>query len=104
MDIKMPWVRFIFNEVNLVTLVRCHDHTQIDIQKKVLVAKWDYTYKHVSKKKVFYGNWNMDPKCGHAKTEIVMFNYQQQLSSNIFNPGHTKENKQKLIQFATIFN
>ncbi len=38
-NIKMPWVRFIFNEVNLVPLVRCHDYTQIDKQKKVLVAK-----------------------------------------------------------------
>jgi len=68
------------------------------------VAKWDYTYKHVNKKKAFYGNWYMDPKCGHAKNEIVMLNYQQQLSSNIFNLGHTMENKQKLVQSTTIFN
>ncbi len=73
----MPWIKFIFNEVNLLTLVRCHDYTQIDKQKKVLVAKWDYTYKHVSKKKTFYGNWYMVPKCGHAKNGIMMFNYQQ---------------------------
>ncbi len=78
-----------FNEVNLVTLVRCHDYTQIDEQKKVLVAKQDYTYKYVTKKKAFYGNWYMDPKCGHAKNEIAMFNYQQQLFANIFNFHHT---------------
>jgi hypothetical protein len=46
----------------------------------------------------------MDPKCGHAKNEIVMFNYQQQLFSNICNLGHTMKNKQKLVQFAIIFN
>ncbi len=68
------------------------------------MAKWDYTYKACKQKESFYGNWYMDPKCGHAKNEIVMLNYHQQLSSNIFNLGHTMENKQKLVQFATIFN
>jgi hypothetical protein len=39
MEYKNAMGKVNFNEVNLVTLVRCHDYTQIDEQKKVLVAK-----------------------------------------------------------------
>jgi hypothetical protein len=36
-------------------------------KKKVLVAN----EKHVGKTKALDGKWFMDPKCGHAKNEIV---------------------------------
>ncbi len=35
------------------------------------MAKWDSIEKHASKKKAHDGKWFMDPKCGHAKNEIV---------------------------------
>jgi hypothetical protein len=40
-------------------------------KKTCLVVKWDSIEKHISKIKVLDGKWFMDPKCGHAKNEIV---------------------------------
>jgi hypothetical protein len=34
-------------------------------------VKWDSIEKHLSKSKVLDDKWFMDPKCGHAKNEIV---------------------------------
>jgi hypothetical protein len=35
------------------------------------MAKWDSIDKHASKRKALDGKWFLDPKCGHAKNEIV---------------------------------
>jgi hypothetical protein len=35
------------------------------------VAKWDSIHKHANKRKALNGKWFLDPKCGHAKNEIV---------------------------------
>jgi len=40
-------------------------------KNKVSVAKWDSIDKHASKRKVPDGKWFLDPKCGHAKNQIV---------------------------------
>lgn len=45
----------------------------------------------------------MGPKCAHAKNEIVMFNYQQQLFSNIFNLGHTTKKQAKTCSICHYF-
>jgi len=34
-------------------------------------VKWDSIEKYLNKSKFFDGKWFMDPKCGHAKNEIV---------------------------------
>jgi hypothetical protein len=69
--LKMPWVEPIFNEVGLITYVKCHVCSRIEKKYKVLVAKWDSIKKHVGKRKAPDGKWFMDPKCEHAKNEIV---------------------------------
>jgi len=48
-------------------------------KNNVLVVKWDSIEKYLNKSKVFDGKWFMDPKCGHAKNEIVY----DQLSTTI---------------------
>jgi hypothetical protein len=35
------------------------------------VAKWDSIKRHAIFLKNFNSKWFMDPKCGHAKSEIV---------------------------------
>ncbi len=80
--LKMPWAESIFNEVGLVTSIKCHVCSRIEKENKVLVVKWDSIEKHACKKKVPNGKWFMDPKCGHAKNELFMLNCQQQLFSN----------------------
>jgi hypothetical protein len=67
----MPWVEPILNKARLVTSIKCHICYQIEKKDKVLVAKWDFIDKHVSKKKALDGKWFMDPKCRHLKNEIV---------------------------------
>ncbi len=69
--LKMRWVEPIFNEVGLVTSMKCHVYSKIEKKDKVVVVKWDSIEKHVSKKKAFDGKWFMDPKYGHAKNEIA---------------------------------
>jgi hypothetical protein len=69
----MPWVEPIFNEVGLITFVKCRVCSIIEKKYKVLVAKWDSIEKDASRRKVHDGKWFMDPKCGHAKNEIVDF-------------------------------
>ncbi len=80
--LKMPWVKPIFNEAGLVTSIKCYVCSRIEKEDKVLVAKWDSIEKHAGKKKALNGKWFMDPKCGHAKNELFMFNCQQQLFTN----------------------
>ncbi len=38
---------------------------------KVLVLKLNFVNKHVIKIKILVSKWFMNPKCGHAKKEIV---------------------------------
>ncbi len=78
---KMPWAQPIFNEVRLVIFIKCHVCSKIEKKNKVLVAKWDSTETHASKKKAHDGKWFMDPKCGHAKNENV---YVQLLITIVF--------------------
>jgi hypothetical protein len=67
----MPWAKPIFNEVIMVTSIKCHVCFKILKKDKVLVAKWESIDKHVGKGKALDGMWFMDPKCGHVKHEIV---------------------------------
>ncbi len=45
--------------------------TKIQSKDKVIVAKWDSIKKYAIFFKNFNSKWFMDPKCGHAKNEIV---------------------------------
>jgi len=94
--VKMPWVKPIFNEVGLVSIVRCHE---LKGKKKKLVAKWDFIEKHASNlEEGFDGKWIMDPKCMHVKHEI---SYVQLFINTIFqqlNNGQAMEDNHKLVQ------
>ncbi len=69
--LKMPWATLIFNEVRLVSFIKCHVCSIIEKKDKVLVAKWDSTEKHAGKRKAPDGKWFMDPKCEHVKIVYV---------------------------------
>jgi hypothetical protein len=69
----MPWAEPIFNEVGLLSIVKCHVCTRIERKEKQLVVKKDSIDKHVGKKKGFDGKWIMDPKCMHVKNEICYY-------------------------------
>jgi hypothetical protein len=77
--LKMPWVEPIFNEAWLITYVKCCVCSRIEKKYKVLVAKWNSIEKHAGKRKTLDGKWFMDPKCEHAKNEIIYI----QLSTTI---------------------
>jgi len=61
----------IFNEIRLVPSIKCCVCSRIEKKYNVLVVKWDSIEKYLNKSKFFDGKWFMDPKCGHAKNEIV---------------------------------
>ncbi len=69
--LKTPRAKPIFNEVGLITSMKCRVCSKIKKKNKVLVVKWDSIDKHAGKRKAPYGKWFMDPKCGHAKNEIA---------------------------------
>jgi hypothetical protein len=69
----MPWVKPIFNEVGLVSTVKCHVCTKIERKGKKLIVKRNFIEKHVCKRKGFDGIWLMDPKCMHVKNEISYY-------------------------------
>ncbi len=48
---KMPWVEPIFNEVGLVSTMRCPIYTKIERKEKNWVFKWNFIIKHPNKKK-----------------------------------------------------
>jgi hypothetical protein len=66
----MPWAKPIFNEVGLVSTMKCRVCTIIETKEKELVVKWDFIEKHTSKRMGFDCKWTMDPKCMHVKNEI----------------------------------
>ncbi len=59
---------------------------------------------HVGKRKTHDGKWFTDPKCGDAKKEIVYVQLWTTIVFQQINLGQIVEDKQKLIQFAIIFN
>jgi hypothetical protein len=69
--LKMPWAKCNFNEVGLITFVKCHVCSKIEKKDKVLVAKCDFIKKYVNKRKKFNGKWSMDPKFGLAKNKTI---------------------------------
>ncbi len=69
----MPWVEPIFNEVGLVSTMKCHVCTIIERNEKNLVAKKDSIDKHAGKRKGFDDKWIMDSKCMHVKNEIFYY-------------------------------
>jgi hypothetical protein len=69
-----------------------------------LVTKWDSIDKHASKRKALDGKWFVDWKCGHPKNEIVYVQLSTTIVFQQFSLGQAMEDKQKLVQFATIFN
>jgi ribosomal protein S27E len=101
---KNAWAKPIFDEAGLVLFIKCHVCSRIDKKDKVLVAKWDIIQKHVGKKKTHDGKWFMDPKCGDAQNEIIYVQLSTTIVFQQINLGQIVEDKQKLIQFATIFN
>ncbi len=70
----MPWIEPIFNEVGMVTFMKCHVCSKIEKKNKVLVAKWDSIEKRARKRKTANGKWFMGPKCGHANHTTTMKN------------------------------
>jgi hypothetical protein len=68
---KMPLLEPIFNEVGLVSILKCHVYTKIKRKGRKLVVKWDSINKHARKKKGCDGKWIMDPKCMHVKNKIL---------------------------------
>jgi hypothetical protein len=46
----------------------------------------------------------MDPKCGHAKNEIVYVQLSITIVLQQFSLGQVVEDKQKLVQIAIVFN
>jgi hypothetical protein len=69
----MPWAEPIFNEVRLVSIVKCHVCTKIERKGKKLVVKKDSIKKYVGNRKGCDGKWIMDPKCMHVKNEIFYY-------------------------------
>ncbi len=65
--LKMPWAKLIFNEVRLVSSIKCHVCSIIEKKYKVLVAKWDSTEKHAGKKKV--------PSYQHVHQHVTTANF-----------------------------
>jgi hypothetical protein len=103
--VKIPWAKLIFNELGLVSTMRCHVCTKIEKKEKNLLVKWDSIMKHVGKRKVSNGKWIMDPKCMHIQNEI---SYAQLFTTTTtilqeLNNGQAIEDKQTLVQFVTIF-
>jgi hypothetical protein len=49
----MPWAEPSFDEIGVVSAMRCHVCTRIERKEKIMVAKWDSIEKHASKKKRF---------------------------------------------------
>jgi hypothetical protein len=44
---KMPWAKPIFNDVELVYVMKCCVCTKIKRKRKKLVVRWDFVDKHV---------------------------------------------------------
>jgi hypothetical protein len=68
------------------------------------VAKWDSIEKDASRRKAHDGKWFMDPKCGHAKNEIVDFQLSTIIVFQQLSLCQAMEDKEKLVQFAIVFN
>ncbi len=66
----MPWVKIIFNDVGILTIVKCIVCSKMSKKEKLLVPKWYSLEKHVTKKKTKDGQAVMDAKCTYAKYEL----------------------------------
>jgi hypothetical protein len=71
-----------FNDVGLVSTVKCCVCTIIERKEIFLVAMWDSIEKHVGKKKGSNGKWIMDPNGCTLKMRSFMFSFLQPIISN----------------------
>lgn len=78
---KIPCAEPIFNDVGLVSIVRCCVCTIIKRKGKKLVVTWDSIEKHASKMKGSDGKWIMDPNGCMLKMRSLMLSFLQPLSS-----------------------
>jgi hypothetical protein len=96
--IKMPWAKLNFNEVGVVSTMKCDNVcTKIERKEEIFVAKWDFIEKHVSKQKGSNGKWIMDPKGMHVKNEISYVQFSTTIVLQQLSNGQAMEDKRKLV-------
>jgi len=61
-------------------------------------------WKDANRRKAHDGKWFMDPKWGHAKNGIVDFQLSIIIVFQQFSLCQAIEDKEKLVQFAIVFN
>jgi hypothetical protein len=66
----MLLAEIIFNDVGILTTMKCIMCSKMSRKEKLLVPKWDSLEKYVAKKKTKDGHAVMDVKCTYAKYEI----------------------------------
>jgi hypothetical protein len=71
----MRCVKPIFNEVGLVTSMKCRVYSKIEKKDKVLVVKWDSIEKLASKNKAPDGKWLWIQNVGMQKMKLLMHSY-----------------------------
>ncbi len=101
--VKLPWVETIFDANGNLLIVRCKVYIKIERKQKLLIPKWDSFEKHARKRKNEEEVKVVDIKCAYAKneTKFVSMNCPSVLKQ--VQGGFERENKRKVIQFASIF-
>lgn len=94
---KMPWVETIFDANGNLSIVRCKVYT------KATNPKWDSLEKHVRKRKNEEEVKVVDVKCAYANNETKFVSMNCPYVLNQVQGGFERENKRKVIQFASIF-
>lgn len=62
--------KVVFNNVGILTTVKCIMCSKISSKEKLFVLKWDPLEKHVNKMKTRDKQTILDAKCAHEKYEV----------------------------------
>ncbi len=81
----MRWAKAIFNNDNILFVVRCIVCTKMECKEKLLVPKWDSLEKHVRKRRNEFRQKVIDMKCAHAENEVQYVVMNMYLSSTCCN-------------------
>ncbi len=81
----MRWAKAIFNNDNILFVVRCIVCAKMECKEKLLVPKWDSLEKHVKKRRNEFRQKVIDMKCAHAENEVQYVVMNMYLSSTCCN-------------------
>ncbi len=110
--IKLPWAKFYVGLNGNLHIVKCRICNEVEGNDRILVAKWNFLYKHASQQKtkkiiktnVKKGELYYSQICKHAINHKLFVSHNRQIVVAQLGNGDARKKGRKVAQFAKVLN